>query len=119
MRDASGGMFAGCAEWAGRSREMAFANQTVLITGAASGIGWELARVLGGQGARVGLIARRRDNLVALAAEIQAAGGRAEVEAADVGNREQIRDAIAALEARLGPSDLLVANAGLGAPTTV
>ena len=93
--------------------------RVAIITGASRGIGWELAKVLARQGARVGLTARRRDNLLALAEEIRAAGGVAEVEAADVADREQTAAALAALEARLGPTDVLVANAGVGAPTTI
>ena len=98
---------------------MRFANQAVIITGASSGIGWELAKVLARQGARVGLMARRRENLVALADEIRAGGGVAEVEPADVADKEQTAAALAALEMRLGPTDVLVANAGVGAPTTI
>ena len=98
---------------------MKFANQAVIITGASSGMGWELAKVLAREGARVGLTARRRENLVALAEEIRATGGVAEVEPTDVSDREQTAAALKALESRLGPTDVLVANAGVGMPTTV
>jgi short-subunit dehydrogenase len=96
-----------------------FANQVVVITGASSGIGWSLARVLAAGGARVGLVARRVELLDALAAEVRQAGGTAEAAAADVGDRRQVHDAIGALTAKLGPADLLVANAGLSRPTLV
>lgn len=98
---------------------MSFANQVAVITGASSGIGWELAKELARQGARVGLVARRRDNLVALAEEIRRAGGLAEFAVADVVDREQTIAAIRDLASRLGPVDLLVANAGVGAPTRI
>src|SRR5947209_273222 len=98
---------------------MSFANQVAIITGASSGIGWELARELARQGAKVGLLARRRENLESLAAEIKAAGGVAACAAADVVDREQTVNAIGALREQLGPIDLLVANAGVGAPTVV
>lgn len=88
-----------------------------LITGASSGIGWELAKELARGGTKVGLTARRVDLLDQLAGEIRAAGGTAEIAAADVANREATGHALRELEARLGPTDLLIANAGVGAPT--
>ena len=94
-----------------------FANQVAVITGASSGIGWSLAKELSRQGAKVGLVTRRRENLEKLAAEIAAAGGTAAIAAADVGERRQIVAAIRDLERQLGPIDQLVANAGVGTPT--
>jgi short-subunit dehydrogenase len=96
---------------------MSFANQTAVITGASSGIGWALARELARLGCRVGLIARRHPQLDKLAEEIRQAGGTAATAAADVAERKQILAAVADLRGRLGPCDLLVANAGVGAPT--
>lgn len=98
---------------------MSFANQVAVVTGASSGIGRELAKELARQGAKVGLVARRSDQLEALAEEIRAAGGVAEFAAADVADRDAVHYAIRDLTAKLGPVDLLVANAGVGAPTTL
>ena len=98
---------------------MSFANQVAIITGASSGIGWELAKVLARQGCAVGLLARRRDRLEALAAEIQGAGGKAAIAVANVAERHPTIDAIHSLRAQLGPVDLLVANSGVGLPTTL
>ncbi len=94
-----------------------FAGQVAVITGASSGIGWALARALAAEGARVGLVARRREALERLAAEIARAGGTAAAAPADVGDRPAVVAAVHELAARLGPVDLLVANAGVGAPT--
>jgi short-subunit dehydrogenase len=91
----------------------------VIITGASSGIGRALALRLGAVGARVGLIARRREPLEAAAAAITAAGGTAFAGVADVGDRGALRAAVAEAERQLGPPDVLVANAGFGAPTVL
>jgi short-subunit dehydrogenase len=96
---------------------MSFANQVAIVTGASSGIGWELARELARGGCKVGLVARRRDRLETLAADIRQAGGTVAIAPADVAERTPTVAAIHALAAELGAIDLLVANAGLGLPT--
>ncbi len=88
-----------------------------IVTGASSGIGRALALRLGSAGYRVGLIARRRDDLEAAARSIVEAGGRASCAVGDVGDRPSLRAAVAEVEASLGPADVLVANAGFGAVT--
>ncbi|MEY2568535.1 MAG: 3-oxoacyl-[acyl-carrier protein] reductase [Actinomycetota bacterium] len=85
---------------------------TVVVTGASRGIGRAVAEAAARRGARVGLIARGKAELDETLARI---GGRGAVATADVGDRQQVDDAIAALEAELGPTDILVANAGIGA----
>src|SRR5262245_19272897 len=98
---------------------MSFAQQVAVITGASTGIGHALARTLAAEHCRVGLVARRASLLRELAEQIHAAGGVAEFAAADVGDRQQVLAAIGELASRLGPIDLLIANAGVGSPTTV
>jgi short-subunit dehydrogenase len=88
-----------------------------IITGASSGIGWELAKLLAARHCKVGVLARRRERLEALVNDIKAAGGQGAFVAADVANREQTLAAIAELRNQLGPVDLLVANSGVGAST--
>jgi short-subunit dehydrogenase len=96
---------------------MSFTRRVAVITGASSGIGWALAKALAAEGCKVGLIARRLDKLEALAGEIAQAGGTAATSAADVADRVQTVAAVQDVASRLGPVDLLVANAGVGAPT--
>lgn len=86
----------------------------VLITGASSGIGSALAREFAGRGWHVALVARRRDRLDELAAQIRAAGGEASAHRGDVTVEGDIASAVAEL-ARVGftPS-VVVANAGFG-----
>ena len=85
-----------------------------VVTGASSGIGQALALELARAGYDLGLTARRGDRLERLAIEVRAAGVRAEYAAADATRRDETHAALAALRERLGPIDLLVANAGVG-----
>ncbi len=95
-----------------------------LVTGASSGIGEATARALAGEGAAVALVARRKERLDALAAELGRSGGRTLPLQADVTVEAQARDAVARTVAELGRLDVLVNNAGVmllgpivGAPT--
>ncbi|MDY3558740.1 SDR family NAD(P)-dependent oxidoreductase [Gemmata sp. JC673] len=93
------------------------AGKVALVTGASSGIGWELAKQLAAKGYKVGVVARRAEPLTDLVAQIAAAGGQAFAAPADVGGRDQVEAAFAQVRAALGPIDLVVANAGIGRPT--
>jgi short-subunit dehydrogenase len=88
----------------------------ILLTGASSGIGAELARELARRGAHLGLLARREDKLEALAAEIRAAGGVACWARADVLDTAELNLACDRLENELGGADVMIANAGYGRP---
>jgi len=84
-----------------------------LITGASSGIGAATAGRLAEHGAGVALVARRKDRLEALAAEIDQAGGAALVVAADITDRSQTEAAVEQTVERFGRLDTVVNNAGL------
>lgn len=88
-----------------------------LLTGASSGIGRSLALRLADD--PLALVARRKALLDTLAAEIVAAGGEALALPCDVTDRAQVAAAVAAAEARFGPIERLIANAGGGQSTDV
>src|ERR1044072_3344398 len=98
---------------------MDWSSQVVLITGASSGIGRGLALELARRGARVGLLARRREILEEVVKGIAAAAGRAIALPADVTQPEAVRAAVAELRRAFGRIDLLVANAGISINTFV
>ncbi len=70
-----------------------------VISGASSGIGAATARTLAGRGWRVVLAARRAERLRLLAAEIQAAGGQAEIFPVDLADPSGRQALFAALPA--------------------
>jgi NADP-dependent 3-hydroxy acid dehydrogenase YdfG len=84
-----------------------------IVTGASSGIGEATARRLAIDGASVVLVARRRDRLQALAAEIERTGGTALAVQADITDRTQAEAAVQQSVDRFGRVDVLVNNAGL------
>jgi short-subunit dehydrogenase len=87
---------------------MELRGKRVLITGASRGIGESLAHAFAGAGARVALVARSRDSLESLAAEL---GGT--VHPADLADSTQVAGLIQRVEDDGGPIDVLVNNAGI------
>lgn len=96
-------------------RELITPGSVAVITGASSGIGAEFARQLGALGANLVLVARRRDALESLAAELRSAYGVAvDVLVTDLSTPDAARRLLAAV-AELGHDvDILVDNAGFG-----
>lgn len=85
----------------------------VAITGASRGIGAAVAEAVAARHARVGLVARTADDLHAVLRDLDGTGGVAVT--ADVADRDATVEAVAEIERALGPIDVLVANAGIGA----
>jgi NAD(P)-dependent dehydrogenase (short-subunit alcohol dehydrogenase family) len=87
------------------------AGRVALVTGAGRGIGAAVARELARNGARVLLVSRTQAELDAVAGVIRAEGGVARLFAADVTQREAVREAVAACAAELGDSPSILVNA--------
>jgi len=90
-----------------------FAGAHVLVTGAASGIGRLLARGAAARGARVTLLDRDEAGLLAVRAEIAAAGGEAAGFTVDLCDRAALQAAAGRVLAERGPVDILINNAGV------
>lgn len=88
-------------------------DKVILITGASSGIGEGLARVLAGAGAKVLLGARRTDRLEALADALRAKGAVVETAALDVTDRADMQAFAQRALALWGRIDVLINNAGI------
>jgi short-subunit dehydrogenase len=94
---------------------IAFSGQVILVTGAGSGIGRRLTQRFLELGASVGAIDRDSTSLAAL--QSQCNSPNLAVATADVADAPRLADVVRSLEERLGPTDRLVANAGIGMAT--
>jgi NAD(P)-dependent dehydrogenase (short-subunit alcohol dehydrogenase family) len=90
-----------------------FKNQVVIITGASSGIGWEMAMQLADQGASLALAARQADKLEDLAGLCSDLGGQAIAVPTDVSDPRQCQALIETTVRKYGRVDMLVNNAGI------
>jgi 3-oxoacyl-[acyl-carrier protein] reductase len=95
------------------------ASPVVLITGAANGIGRATALELARKSVSLGLLDVDVQNLESLGDELRKLNARFSIHAADVTQREALHEAVAAIEAAVGPIDVLVACAGFGRLTLV
>ncbi len=98
-----------------RQPEFRLDGKVAVVTGASRGIGRDLALVLAGAGAAVGLAARSSDLLDEVTAEIEGAGGTAFSVVMDMTDLSSIRRGIGRVVERFGRLDILVNNAGAGA----
>ncbi len=100
---------------AGRLAPYHFSEGTAVVTGAAGGIGEQLARQLAGRGSHLALTDRRGEPLTALASELrrQHPGLRVSTHVVDLADREQVEGLATAVLAEHGGVTLLVNNAGV------
>lgn len=87
--------------------------KTAVVTGAASGIGKEIAITLAAQGAAVGIADLNLSGAQAVADQIETLGGKAIAVAMDVTSEEAVNQGIDKVAANFGSIDILVSNAGI------
>ncbi len=90
-----------------------YEGKTVVVTGAARGLGKALAERFGRAGARVGGIDVLAEDLAAARDELRAAGVSAESATCDLADEAATAAAFRELREKLGPVDVLVNNAGI------
>lgn len=90
------------------------ADRAAIVTGASSGIGLEIARMLGEEGYALTVAARRPEKLQAAADGLAQAGLELQSVAANVSDEGEIQRVVAAHRERYGRLDVLVNNAGVG-----
>jgi 3-oxoacyl-[acyl-carrier protein] reductase len=88
-------------------------NKTAIITGGARGMGKAIAEAYAKEGASVGLLDIQEGDLAQVVEAIQAQGGTAVGQVADVRNYGQVERAVQTIAAELGPIDILVNSAGI------
>jgi NAD(P)-dependent dehydrogenase (short-subunit alcohol dehydrogenase family) len=97
--------------------------KTIVIVGAGPGLGLSIARRFGAEGFNIALLARTREKLDALVAELDGLGGSARAYVADVIDRDGLADALRRVEADFGAIDVLeyspAGDAGLAQPADV
>ena len=98
---------------AGKARA-GWRGKVAIITGASGGIGTATARKLAQEGLNVVLVARRKDRLEDLAAQIREAGGEALVIAADLTDEQDRLRVVEEVRAAYGAADVLINSAGIG-----
>ncbi|MBI2341052.1 MAG: SDR family oxidoreductase [Deltaproteobacteria bacterium] len=91
-----------------------FSNKVIVITGASSGIGAEMARQMAGTPATLCLMARSEKRLQELVLELSPAGARFCVLPCDVRDAASVKRAFEKIAREYGRVDILVNNAGLG-----
>lgn len=92
---------------------MRLKDKTAIVTGAASGIGKEIALTYAREGAKVAIADLDKGAADAVAGEIRAAGGQALGIAMDVTSEQAVNEGVAAVVAAFGGVDVLVCNAGI------
>ncbi len=90
-----------------------FNGKNVVITGGSSGLGLAMARQLAAKGATVILIARGKEKLETVKAEITKRGGKTHVFSCDVSNMAAITETFRKINTEIGPPDILINSAGI------
>jgi NAD(P)-dependent dehydrogenase (short-subunit alcohol dehydrogenase family) len=95
------------------------ATKAAIVTGASSGIGLAIARVLGEEGYAMTIAARRPEKLQAAFEGLQNEGYELQSVAANLGEEDEVKKVVHAHEEKYGRLDVLVNNAGVGVGAAV
>lgn len=87
--------------------------KVALVTGASSGLGVQFAKALGNQGAKLALIARRKEKLEKVQKELQDLGYEVYIEQCDLTDFSNIPTVVENIKNHYGTIDILVNNAGI------
>jgi 2-hydroxycyclohexanecarboxyl-CoA dehydrogenase len=86
--------------------------RNVIVTGGGGAIGGALCRRFAGYGAHVGVLDKNIESAQRIAEVIREGNGRAVAMAVDISDHGAVKDAVAAFETDIGPTNILVNNAG-------
>lgn len=92
---------------------MRLKNKTAIVTGAASGIGKEIALVYAKEGAKVAIADFNLDAAHGVVDEIKSQGGQAMAVPMNVTDEQQVNEGVDAVVKQFGAVDILVSNAGI------
>lgn len=92
---------------------MRFEGKTAVVTGAAQGIGWAIAKRLYDEGAKVALLDISSEKVKAAAERIDPEGNRTAGYACNVADQVSVNQVMEAVEMQQGPIDILINNAGI------
>ena len=95
------------------NEQVTLAGKVAVVTGGGRGIGAATARALAAQGAHIAVLARTAEQIAAVAESIRNQGGVGEAVRCDLSDPKSVTDALAEVERKLGPIDILINNAGV------
>ncbi|NMD71563.1 3-ketoacyl-ACP reductase [Bacillus sp. DNRA2] len=93
--------------------------KVAFITGAGKGIGRAVAIALANEGVNIGLIARTQADLEEVEREVKSLGVKSAYVTVDISSQEEVDQSIIKLTDILGPTDILINNAGIGSFATL
>jgi short-subunit dehydrogenase len=98
---------------------MDFSNKTVLLTGASSGIGYSLAKLLPKENCSIALLSRRENILNNLANELKIGGVQVRTYKCDIGKTEEVERTLDQVKKDFGKIDIAILNAGVSSRVDV
>jgi short-subunit dehydrogenase len=97
---------------------MEFKNSNILITGASSGIGYQLAKDLATEGANLAILSRRKELIDELAKELEKTT-KVKTYNCDVTKKEEVKDVLAKIKIDFNKIDVAILNSGVGRTASV